>query len=420
MPKFHFTATDSGGKQRRGMVDAASREMAAAQIRQYGLTPLSLNPDRTRAGRAAPPLRSAGAAGQRKKPLYFGPAGPKKAIALFTRQLAALLKAGMPLLRSLEALAAQQRSPSFKWLIEELADNIRSGNAFSQGLRQFDKEFDRLYVNLVRAGEASGSLDRVLERLAGYMDKTQSMKAKLIAATIYPAVVMAMSLAIVVVLLVFVVPQFEKIFEEQLVGQEMPALTQAVMDASLFVSERWPLLLAALLLAAFGLKLLKATEAGRSATDFLKLRVPKLGDLFSKIYISRFARTLGALLTSGVPVLDALQIARDASGNKLIMDAIDKVRNRVKDGEPMRDPMVATGVFPPMVTSMVEVGEETGGLPEMLDQVANMYDEEIDNAVVGLTSLVEPLMIVLLAGVVITIVLALFLPFVKIIQGFAA
>lgn len=418
MAKFQFIAIDGDGKERRGMVEAPSRQQASAQIKSYGLMPAKIavaRLDRSSARGAT----EEGVAELGKKPLYFGSGVKKKELAEFTRKLSTLLQAGLTLIRSLEVLLDQERNPVFKWIVGSLANSIRSGSTFSEALAKFPKEFDFLYVNMTRSGEASGTLDVALARLSTYLDKTQRMKAKLAAAMTYPSVVMTLATLIVIGLLVWVVPSFERIFREQLSGEQMPQLTQHVLAASGYIRDQWMFLLGALAAVFLFAKLLSEMPMGRGLTDWGKLHAPLVGELFRKVYIVRFARTLGTLLDSSVPILEALNITRDTCGNRVIMRAVDKVRNRVKDGEGIARPLENAKIFPMMVSSMVEVGEETGDLPEMLTQIADVYDEEVENSISSLTSIVEPLMIVMLALVVVVIVLALFLPFVKIMQTFA-
>lgn len=406
------------------MVEAPSRELAATQIKSYGLLPARILPAKSKSGKRKSSSRGgsqeAGKAPIVKKPVYFGPAIGKKGMTAFTRQLSTLLQAGMPLLRSLEVLLAQEKNLPFKWLISQLADSIRTGNPLSSGLARFSKEFDVLYVNMVRAGEASGMLEVVLSRLSIYLEKVQRMKAKLLSALIYPIVVAGMSVLIVGVLLVFVVPQFQQIFEDQFQEQSLPAITVVVMTASMMIKDHFMATLGILLSPILLFKLFKATGLGEYAIDWLKLKFFRVGEVFTKIYISRFSRTFGTLMESGVPILDALRITRDACGNQVVMRAVDTVHRRVRDGENVAGPLESTGIFPPMVTSMIEVGEETGELSSMLSQVADIYDEEVDNSVMGLTSVIEPILIVCLALVIVCVLLALFLPFIQIMQGFAS
>jgi type IV pilus assembly protein PilC len=355
-------------------------------------------------------------AGQRKRRRSFGRPINSKGIAVFTRQLATLVKAGMPILRSLEVLARQEKRLPFKAVIEDIADAIRSGGNFSDGLSANGRVFDRLYVNMVKAGEAGGVLDTVLERLAVFMEKAQKIAGKVKAAMIYPIIIVCVALAIVSVLMVFVVPKFQDIFSGLLKGQPLPALTQGLMDVSNFMKHHYLLAIGGAIGAWIAFKLFSKTRFGRRVLDWLLIHMPIMGDLFLKAAIARFTRTFGTLLASGVPILQALIITRDTSGNVHVANAINVVHDRVKEGDNVAKPLESTHIFPGMVTSMIEVGEETGALPDMLTRIADTYDEEVDNAVAGLTSIIEPIMIVFMAVMVGTIVIALFLPLVSIIQ----
>lgn len=366
--------------------------------------------ERTAAPRRAP-------VGLKKSPMMtWGAPVDQKSRVIFTRQLAMLLKAGLPLLRGLEVLARQEKRPAFKQVLIEIGDVIRAGKNFSDGLMQHPKLFDRLYVNMVRAGEAGGVLETVLGRLASFGEKSERIKGKIKAAMVYPAIITLVATAIVSVLMVWVVPGFQEIFSSLLKGQPLPALTQALLAVSYFLRDRFPVVLAGGMAAAVAFGLVRKSRRGIRVWDRVAIRVPVLGELVLKVAIARFTRTFGTLLASGVPMLQALAITRDTSGNVHVAKAIDRVHERVKEGDSVARPLDATGIFPGMVTSMIQVGEETGALPEMLTRIADSYDEEVDNAVVGLTSIIEPVMIVLMALVVGTIVIALFLPLVGIIQ----
>lgn len=340
----------------------------------------------------------------------------RRELTIFTRQLATLIKAGMPIVRALEALSRQERNGRFKAVIEGMTEAIRSGGNFSDGLLQHPRIFDRLYVNMVKAGEAGGVLSLVLERLALFMEKTERIKGRVKSALTYPAVIVIVALGIVSALMTFVVPRFQGIFNGLLKGQPLPALTQGVLTVSDFIRNH--ALLAAGLLLGLGAAsvFFRRTVPGRRITDWLLIRLPLIGELFLKSTVARFARTFGTLLASGVPILRALAITRDTAGNVHVAGAITSVHNRVKEGDSVARPLRASGIFPEMVTGMVEVGEETGALPDMLARVADAYDEEVDNAVASLTSIIEPVMIVCMAVVVGTIVIALFLPIIRIIQ----
>lgn len=436
MPNFAYTAIEAAtGRERSGTIESASPEQAIADLKARGLAPMSI----TAASAAAkvpakanrPAMRSAaggpkpgavgvttptGAAPKKKRTIVIGRVTNQKGLTLFTRQLATLVKAGMPLLRCLEVLARQEKNIAFREVLESLAETIRSGGNFSDGLQQHPKIFDRLYVNMVKAGEAGGVLDTVLERLARFMEKAERIKAKVKSAMTYPVIVIALAVIIVAALMVFVVPKFEQIFSGLLKGQPLPVLTQAVMGVSYFV-QRHIIVSAAVVAAVYvAFQLFRKTRVGERALDWLAIKAPVLGDLFLKAAIARFTRTFGTLLSSGVPILQALIITRDTSGNVHVAAAIDTVHDRVKEGDNVARPLEATAIFPGMVTSMIEVGEETGALPDMLTRIADTYDEEVDNAVAALTSIIEPFMIVFLAVLVGTIVIALFLPIVSIIQ----
>lgn len=418
MPRFTFLAIDTSGKERSGLVEASTLELASAQVKSMGLFPTNIAPEQ-----AAPPPRArrqkqvaSTSATRSRKPFVLGRVVSRKGLTVFTRQLATLTQAGLPLLRSLEVLSRQEKNPAFKWVIEQLAENIRSGNTLSEGLVSHPKVFDRLFVNMVRAGEAGGVLDVVLNRLAHFMEKAERVKGRIRAAMIYPIVIMIVTVCILGLLMTFVVPKFEDIYRDQLRGAPLPMLTQLVLDVANFVKDHFyaPFLIVALVI--LGYRLLKRTRTGSRVVDWLAIHVPKIGDLVLKAAVARFTRTFGTLLASGVPILQSLLITRDTSGNSLIVNAINYVHDRVKEGESVAIPLEQTKVFPGMVTSMIDVGEETGELNEMLNRIADTYEEEVDNSVSGLTSIIEPVMIVLLAVVVGTIVVALFLPIKDLIQ----
>lgn len=417
MPKFSYTAIDASGKQKSGVLSAASTDDATQQIKSMGLfvTNLATASEKAAAGKGRARGRASSTA--RKKPMTIGRVVGPKGLAVFTRQLATLLQAGLPLLRSLEVLMRQEKNPSFKYVIEELAENVRSGNTFSDGLLQHPKVFNRLYVNMIKAGEAGGVLDVVLNRLARFMEKSIKIKGKVKSAMVYPVIVLFIAMAILTFLLVFVVPKFQEIFDELLEGAPLPFLTRMVMGTSYFIRDNILITLGIIIVFVIVLKILKGTNAGARLVDKALISMPPVGDLFKKAAIARFTRTFGTLLSSGVPILQCLTITRDTIGNRILMDAIEKVHDRVKEGDSVSAPLEASKVFPTMVTSMIDVGEETGELPEMLNRIADTYDEEVDNAVAALTSIIEPIMIVILALIVGTIVIALFLPIIGVIEN---
>ena len=336
-----------------------------------------------------------------------------KTLMIFTRQLATLIDSGLPLLRGLTVLGKQERDKTLKRTIDKLADGVQSGSTFSDALALHPAIFNNLYVNMVKAGEAGGVLELVLTRLADFQEKSQKIKNKVIAAMVYPMIVMTMAVAIMGFLLVFIVPKFEAIFHDMLGGKELPAITRFVIGISSFVKNHGFILLGGIIAFVVIYKAIARSRPGKAVLDRIKLSLPLFGDVMRKSAISRFSRTLGTLVTSGVPILQALNITRETAGNAVIAKAISRVHESVKEGESIVQPLEASR----MVISMVDVGEETGQLPEMLLKIADVYDDEVDAAVAGMTAALEPLMIVFLAVIVGTIVIALFMPLVSIIQG---
>jgi len=425
MPVFSYTAVDSSGQQKTGTVNAANAQEASTQIKAQGLFPTTVVEGAKAAAAAGGPAK----AGSKNINLFGAPKVKSKTLMIFTRQLATLIDAGLPLLRSLRTLLKQEKHLGLKSAMTNLAESVEAGNTFSEALAQHPKIFNKLYVNMVKAGELGGVLETVLRRLAEFQEKSQKIRGKVVSALVYPVVVLVIAVGILAFLLLFIVPKFEKIFADMLAGKPLPVLTQIVIDFSRFVQYLcWPpsisdgalpipYLPIAIAVLVVGWKLFAASPAGAVILDRLKLRMPVFGDLLTKTSIARFSRTLGTLVSSGVPILQALSITKETAGNVVIADALTKVHEAVKEGESMVAPLEASGLFPPMVISMIQVGEETGQLPDMLTKVADVYEEEVDVAVAGLTSLLEPIMIVFLALVVGTIVIALFLPLVSIIQG---
>ena len=310
----------------------------------------------------------------------------------------------------------QEKNARFQAVLEQIADQVKSGNSFSDGLAQHPKIFDRLFVNMVRAGEAGGVLDVVLARLAGFMEKALKTKKKVKAAMVYPIVVVGVAVSIVALLMVVVVPKFQTIFDDMLEGAALPGPTQLVVGVSNFMRENIVLTIILLVIGFFTFKFFMKTPVGSKMFNWLSINTPKVGDLVRKVNIARITRTFGTLLSSGVPILQSITITKDITGNKFYESALTRIHDSVRDGESLAAPMSRETVFPNMVTSMVDVGEETGELAEMLNRVADNYDEDVDNAVAGITSIIEPVMIVFLAVVVGFIVIALFLPIVEIIK----
>ncbi|MFT4176655.1 MAG: type II secretion system F family protein [Luteolibacter sp.] len=430
MANFHYSALDAKGEENTGVISAANEAEVIQKLRAQGLYPTKVEEEgKAPKGAAKAKGKTAGKAvaakgkGKAKadpKAKTGGRVKPKS-LMIFTRQLATLIDSGLPLLRSLTVLGKQEPNPVMRATLGALADAVQGGSTFSEALSQHPKIFNKLYVNMVKAGELGGVLEIVLNRLAEYQEKAQKLKNKIVSAMVYPVIVMFIAVAILVFLMIFIVPKFKEMFAGQ--GEELPLISQIVFGMSEFMLAR-PLFIpnVAFLFIGFGLlaylyTLWGKTKGGRLKIDKLKLHLPIFGDIQRKSAVSRFSRTLGTLVTSGVPILQALNITRDTAGNVVISSAIDKVHEAVKEGESIVTPLQASGVFPNMVISMVDVGEETGQLPEMLLKVADVYDDEVDNAVTALTSILEPIMIVVLAVVVGSVVFALFLPLIKMISS---
>jgi type IV pilus assembly protein PilC len=425
MPKYDYVALDSRGNETKGSIDVASQNEAIGRVKEMGLFPTKIieaeKVQEKSAGKKAKGKTPA-KAGKKgggvniniKIPFLSGKVKPK-VLTTFTRQLATLVDAGLPLLRGLRVLEKQERNVTLKGILGELSLAIEGGSTFSEALAQHPKVFNRLFVNMVKAGELGGVLEVVLKRLAEFSEKAQKIKGKVKAALFYPVAVMIVAVGILILLMVFVVPKFREVFAGQ--GMKLPAFTELVFQISNLIKDHiLETLGVGIVLVVLFLLFIK-TKFGRHVWDKFKLKMPAIGPVISKVSISRFARTLGTLVSSGVPILQALTIVKETAGNVIIANAVGKVHESVKEGETITAPLEASGVFPPMVVSMVDVGEQTGAMPEMLLKIADNYDEEVDNAVSAMTSLLEPIMIVFLAVVVGSIVIAMFLPLIAMISG---
>jgi type IV pilus assembly protein PilC len=424
MPRFNYVALDARGQEASGLLEAVSSSAAISQLRQSGYFPTSvieeaiISSDGKQARRRAATITGTAKPHAKKGIVLFQRRKVKsKILMIFTRQLATLIDSGLPLLRSLNVLAKQERDKVMKNTIDKLADSVQSGSTFSDALALHPKIFNDLYVNMIRAGEVGGVLELVLTRLSEFQEKAARIRNKVLSAMVYPIIVMTMAIGILCFLLVFIVPRFEVIFHDLLGDKPLPPVTQFVIGFSGFMKNHGLVLVGAVVAIVIIYNFIGRTRGGRLAIDNFKLRMPLFGNLNRKTAISRFARTLGTLVTSGVPILQALNITRETAGNAAIARAIARVHDSVKEGESIVQPLEASKQFPPMVVSMIDVGEETGKLPEMLLKMADVYDDEVDNAVAALTSMLEPIMIVLLAVIVGTIVLALFTPLISIITG---
>ena len=427
MATFQYIAKDSAGNEQRGTIEAGDRNSAIAAVRARGLLPTALGEVKSSAPAAAKPKAKAPAAAKPKTglnrdikinikmPKFLQGKIKTKVLTQFTRQLATLVNAGLPLMRGIEVLKRQMKDPRMLEALTGISENIAAGGTFSESLTQYPKVFDNLYVNMVKAGEAGGVLEVVLGRLAEFAEKAERIKNKVKGAMIYPIVVLVAAIGITAFLLVAVIPKFQQVFNDMLGGAALPPITQFVINASEFVQHNGLQIFVAVVAVFIVLKIVGKTEKGAYFFDVMKLKMPVTGTLAQRSAVSKFTRTLGTLLSSGVPILQSLTITRDTTGNRVLTNAIQSVHDSVKEGESMTQPLSQCKVFPPMVVSMVEVGEETGALADMLTRIANTYDDEVDNAVAGMTAAIEPALIIVLAVVVGTIVIAMFLPMVKII-----
>jgi len=406
MPEYKYNAIDRNGAQTTGKIEAPNDEQARQKLMARGLMVTSLVGDTG----AAKPVSAAAPA---KKSFSFGSKVSAEDVTTMTRQLATLIVAGLPLLRALELIHKQERNLHFKEVLGMIAESVSQGNNLSEALAAHPKVFDRLFINMVKAGEAGGVLDKVLDRLAKFREKAQRIQKKVKSAMVYPGVVVSVAVVIVYILMVKVVPSFQKLLSSQKLA--LPPLTQFVVGISTALTDYWYVTPFVIFGIYYGMKLWLSSPKGKELFDRIIFKLPKIGGFVQIVSVSRFARTFGTLMASGVPILQAINITRDTLDNVVIANSLERVHDRVRDGEPLSIPLEQTGVFPQMVTSMIQVGEETGQLPEMLNRVADIYDEEVDNAVTALTSIIEPVLIVFLAVVVGAIVLAMFLPLIALI-----
>jgi type IV pilus assembly protein PilC len=424
MPKYNYVALDQKGNETKGSIEVGSQNEAIGRVKEMGLFPTKITEGDKEEKAAAKKSKSAPrpkAGGKKGGGMQInikipGMGGVKpKVLTTFTRQLATLVDAGLPLLRGLRVLEKQERNPNLKRILAELATSIEGGSTFSEALAQHPKVFNRLFVNMVKAGELGGVLEVVLKRLAEFSEKAQKIKGKVKAALFYPIAVLIVAVGIMVLLMTFVVPKFKDVFGGM--GITLPGFTVFVLAVSDLIKNNILGTMGAMAVVVILFLLFIKTKFGRHLWDKVKLKMPPTGQVVTKVSISRFTRTLGTLVSSGVPILQALTIVKETAGNVIIANAVAKIHESVKEGETITAPLEASRVFPPMVVSMVDVGEQTGAMPEMLLKIADNYDEEVDNAVAAMTSLLEPIMIVFLAVIVGSIVIAMFLPLIAMITN---
>jgi type IV pilus assembly protein PilC len=438
MPVFAFEAMDNKGQRLRKEVEAGNRDDAITKIKGMGFHPTAIKEKpggppavSARTAAAGGPGAASGATAKSTKQMKAAaaeaPPPEKKRAALvfggvslrelsqFTTQLATLQDAGLPIVRSLRILEGQLKPSVLKNTLQEVANEVESGSTLSDAMAKHPKVFDRLYVNMIKAGEAGGVLDTILDRLAEFMEKSLRLKKKVVGALVYPIVVSFIAIGILAAIMRWVIPSFEAMFND--IGLTLPFLTQILLGISRFVRDYFPILLALPVVAILGYKAVARTPGGRFFFDKFKLNMPIFGLIVKKSTIARFSRTLGTLIASGVPILEALAIVKEAVGNEVVTKAVEDVHASIREGESIARPLGASGVFDDIIVNMVDIGEETGELDKMLMKIADNYDDDVDIAVESLTSVLEPVLIVFMGGAVGFIVISLFLPLIDLIKS---
>jgi type IV pilus assembly protein PilC len=396
MPVYQWVGKNRLNKVQKGEMEALSEAAVRASLVRQKIAPTRIKP--------------------KPKDLFANisflqPKVKEKDIILFARQFSTMIDAGLPIIQCLDILHTQQDNTTFKKVLKQVKESVEGGATMAEALKAFPKHFDSLFVNMIAAGEAGGILDTILRRLAAYMEKAARLKARVKGAMTYPLATLAIAIIVLAVILVFVIPVFEEMFTD--FGSELPAPTQFVVFLSDMVKSKILYIIAAAILFGFAFKKYYATEKGRDATDALVLKLPVFGMLLRKVAVAKFTRTMGTMLTSGVAILEALDIVAKTAGNRSVEKAIYNVRSGIAEGRTMADPLTESGVFPPMVCQMISVGESTGALDAMLEKIADFYDEEVDQAVENMTALIEPIMLVFLGVTIGGLVIAMYLPIFK-------
>jgi type IV pilus assembly protein PilC len=401
MPVYSYVARGIDGGKQQGSISATDKTEAQNELRRRRLIPTSLTEVKKE---------------KKKYKGLFGPPKPRaktKEIAVWTRQLATMISAGIPLLECLEILQEQATNPGFHLAMDKIIEMVRGGSDFSSALGQYPKIYSNIYVNMVKAGEASGQLDAILTRLAEYMESSEALKREIKSAMTYPVISLFLIVGITIGLLVLVVPQFKSIFD-QMGLKELPPVTALLLSISDTVKKNVVIFIGAVVCLVIAFNVYKKTKRGEKNIHWLMFHIPVFGNLFRKVAISRFSRTFATLLQSGVPIVGALEIVAGTSGNRLIQDAVLKAKDEVTKGNPLGEPLAETKVFPPMVTRMISIGEKSGALEQLLGKVSDFYDQEVKTTVEALTSLIEPLLIATMGIMVGGIVIAIFMPILKI------
>jgi len=398
MASFAWEGRTRAGKVQKGVMDAPDANAVNAALRRQGIMPASVKE------------KGKGLDMELKLP-GMAPKVTTKDLVVFTRQFATMIDAGLPLVQCLDTLGKQQDNRTFKNILIAVKESVESGSTFADALKKHPKAFDELYVNLVAAGEVGGILDTILNRLAAYIEKALKLKKQVKSAMTYPATIIGIAVVVIAVILVFVIPSFEKMFRD--FGGALPAPTQIVIDISNFVQSYILVIIGAIIVLIFAFKKTYATPKGRDYIDNLALKLPVFGVLIRKVAVAKFTRTLGTMISSGVPILDGLEIVAKTAGNKTVEKAIYKVRQSISEGKTIAEPLEKSGVFPPMVCQMIAVGEQSGAIDTMLNKIADFYDDEVDDAVANLTAMMEPLLMLFLGTTVGGLVIAMYLPIFK-------
>lgn len=399
MPQYQWEGRSVSGDTRKGVSKAASGDALRAALRKDGVILTSMTETKEAGKQKYSPQKKI----------------PSIQILLFTRQLSTMITSGLPLVQSLEILANQIEDVNFRGIVREIKEKIEGGSRFADALRDYPKCFDELYINLVVAGEEGGLLDGVLQRLAVYMEKSEKLRKKVKSAMIYPVAIILVAFIVVIVLLLFVIPVFEKMFKEM--GAELPAPTQIVINLSQLVQSYWYVIIGGIVGLVLALKYYYKTDNGHRTIDRLILKLPLFGLLTIKASVARVTRTLATLLMSGVAILESMIIVAKVAGNKIVEEALLVARSRISEGRTMAEPLEQAGIFPPMVVQMVQVGESTGALDSMLNKIADFYEEDVDNMVTNLTAMMEPMIMVFLGVVLGGLIVAMYLPIFKLGQA---
>jgi len=396
MSVFIWEGKLANGSMKKGEIEASDKAAAAMLLKRQRIVPTKLK-------------------SKPKDINLFAKKIKTKDLVVFTRQFSTMISAGLPLVQCLDILSSQQPNPAFKKVLTQIKQDVEGGSTFADALAKHPKVFDSLFVNLVAAGEVGGVLDTVLNRLATYMEKNENLKNKIKSAMTYPIIVLCVAFGVVAILMIFVIPTFQDMFTQ--FGSALPGPTQFVVNLSNFFRGYWYVMIGVIILLIAGFKQLRKHPKGRFHIDKLALKLPIFGPLLRKVAVAKFTRTLGTMISSGVPIMDGLDITAKSAGNVIVENAIRAVRSAISEGKSMSEPLEQTGIFPGMVVQMISVGEATGAMDQMLGKIADFYDEEVDTAVDTLTSALEPMLMVFLGGIVGFVVVAMYLPIFKMAQA---